>query len=284
MQWCLTKHKENIAFTTYYWGCSDQEEPNGLVMQHAWHVKFIKMLIVKREEKRSKLEYNVRLIWILRRYSDGLRAGGRGFDSREGHNLSLPRGQQTASGAHPASYPVGRGSDLPGVKRPGREANHSYLVLRSRMVELYLHSLMYLAQGQLSPNMDLKDIWYRGGCEPSWVAEASVTQRRAVVDTVVIKRREFRDQQNGCHLLNKVAAPRSKLTPNCWAQGTPKIQQNGAKVCYSVQVMEPGYWAGTHRHRTEVGWVHLALGSYDGPLWSRQCTYRFEECLYQQNK
>jgi hypothetical protein len=32
---------------------------------------------------------------------------------------------QTGSGAHPASYPMGTGALSPGVKRPGREADHS---------------------------------------------------------------------------------------------------------------------------------------------------------------
>jgi hypothetical protein len=33
---------------------------------------------------------------------------------------------QTGSGAHPASYPMGTGGPLPGVKaRPGRDADHS---------------------------------------------------------------------------------------------------------------------------------------------------------------
>jgi len=32
------------------------------------------------------------------------------------HELSID------SGAHPASYPMGTGDSLPGVKRPGREA------------------------------------------------------------------------------------------------------------------------------------------------------------------
>jgi hypothetical protein len=32
---------------------------------------------------------------------------------------------QTGSGAHSASYPAGAGSYFPGVKRPGREADHS---------------------------------------------------------------------------------------------------------------------------------------------------------------
>jgi hypothetical protein len=31
----------------------------------------------------------------------------------------------------------------PAVKRPGHEADHSHLVLRSRIVELYLHSTIY---------------------------------------------------------------------------------------------------------------------------------------------
>jgi hypothetical protein len=32
---------------------------------------------------------------------------------------------QTGFGAHPASYPVGTGALSPGVKQPGREADHS---------------------------------------------------------------------------------------------------------------------------------------------------------------
>jgi hypothetical protein len=32
---------------------------------------------------------------------------------------------QTGSGAHPASYPMGTRGSSPGVKRPGREADHS---------------------------------------------------------------------------------------------------------------------------------------------------------------
>jgi hypothetical protein len=41
---------------------------------------------------------------------------------------------QTGSGAHPASYPVGTGDFFLGVKRPGREADHSpHLVPRLRV-------------------------------------------------------------------------------------------------------------------------------------------------------
>jgi hypothetical protein len=32
---------------------------------------------------------------------------------------------QTGSGVHPTSYPMGTGGSSPGVKRPGREADHS---------------------------------------------------------------------------------------------------------------------------------------------------------------
>jgi hypothetical protein len=40
-------------------------------------------------------------------------------------NFSLHHRVQNGSGAHPASYPVGTRGSLPGVKRPGREADHS---------------------------------------------------------------------------------------------------------------------------------------------------------------
>jgi len=42
----------------------------------------------------------------------------------EAGNFSLRHRVQTASGAHPASYPVGTGGSQ-GVKRPAREADHS---------------------------------------------------------------------------------------------------------------------------------------------------------------
>jgi hypothetical protein len=37
----------------------------------------------------------------------------------------LLRVVQTGSGVHPTSYTMGTGSPFPGVKRPGREADHS---------------------------------------------------------------------------------------------------------------------------------------------------------------
>jgi hypothetical protein len=48
--------------------------------------------------------------------------------------------EATGSEAHPATYPMGTGSFLPGIERPGREADHLYLVPTSRIVELHLHS------------------------------------------------------------------------------------------------------------------------------------------------
>jgi hypothetical protein len=40
-------------------------------------------------------------------------------------NFSLHHRVQNGSGAHPASYPMGTVGSFPGVKRPGREADHS---------------------------------------------------------------------------------------------------------------------------------------------------------------
>jgi hypothetical protein len=42
-------------------------------------------------------------------------------------NFSLHHCVQTGSGAHLASYPVVTSRSFPGVKRPGREADHSPL-------------------------------------------------------------------------------------------------------------------------------------------------------------
>jgi hypothetical protein len=55
----------------------------------------------------------------------GLDNQGSGFDSWQGWEFSLHHRVQNGCGAHPASYPMGtRGSSL-GVKRLGREADHS---------------------------------------------------------------------------------------------------------------------------------------------------------------
>jgi hypothetical protein len=57
------------------------------------------------------------------RYSDRLRAGVR-FPAEAG-DYSLLHSIQTGSGAHSGSYRMGREGSFPGVKRPGREVDHS---------------------------------------------------------------------------------------------------------------------------------------------------------------
>jgi hypothetical protein len=59
-------------------------------------------------------------------------------------NFSLRHHVQTGSGAHPAFYPVdsgGGGCPSLGVKRPGREADHSppFSSEVKECMELYLH-------------------------------------------------------------------------------------------------------------------------------------------------
>jgi hypothetical protein len=57
-------------------------------------------------------------------------------------NFSLHRRVKTGSETHPASYPMGTRGFFPGVKRPGREADHSppSSVEVKEWVELYLYS------------------------------------------------------------------------------------------------------------------------------------------------
>jgi hypothetical protein len=57
-------------------------------------------------------------------------------------NFSLHHRVQNGSGAHPASNPMGTKGSFPGVKRPGREADHSPPSSDEvkEWVELYLHS------------------------------------------------------------------------------------------------------------------------------------------------
>jgi hypothetical protein len=43
----------------------------------------------------------------------------------EANIFSLFYSVQTSSGAHPASNPIDSGGSFPGIKRPGREADHS---------------------------------------------------------------------------------------------------------------------------------------------------------------
>jgi hypothetical protein len=60
----------------------------------------------------------------------------------EAGNSSLRHPVQIGSGAHPVSCPMGTRGSFPGVKRPGREADHSSpsSVEVKGCVELYLHS------------------------------------------------------------------------------------------------------------------------------------------------
>jgi hypothetical protein len=56
----------------------------------------------------------------------GLDDQGSGVRFPEGAgNFSLHHRIQNGSGSHPASYPIGTRGSFPGVKRLGREANHS---------------------------------------------------------------------------------------------------------------------------------------------------------------
>jgi hypothetical protein len=49
---------------------------------------------------------------------------GSEFESRYDQECSLLHVVQTGYGVHPISYPMGTAGSFPGVKRPGREADH----------------------------------------------------------------------------------------------------------------------------------------------------------------
>jgi hypothetical protein len=55
----------------------------------------------------------------------GYRFGGRGSIPGKDKIFSLLHSVHTCSGVHPACYSMGIGVSFPGVKRPGREADHS---------------------------------------------------------------------------------------------------------------------------------------------------------------
>jgi hypothetical protein len=60
------------------------------------------------------------------RYRDWLRAGRpRGRSSGGGKNFYFSMSSRPALGVQPTSYPMGTGALSPGVKRQGREADHS---------------------------------------------------------------------------------------------------------------------------------------------------------------
>jgi hypothetical protein len=51
--------------------------------------------------------------------------GGREFETRWGQKCSLLHIVQTGSEVHPTSYKMGTAGSFPGLKRQGREADHS---------------------------------------------------------------------------------------------------------------------------------------------------------------
>jgi hypothetical protein len=79
-------------------------------------------------------------------YSLDMRLGGlqsrSGCGGEEKNSHPLRSRVQNGSGAQPASYPMCSESSFPGVKRPGREADHSppSSAQVKECVELYLHS------------------------------------------------------------------------------------------------------------------------------------------------
>jgi hypothetical protein len=62
------------------------------------------------------------------------------FESRWGKKFSLLQIIQTSSEVHPASYPMGTGGSFPGLKRQGREVDHSNSCRGQENVDLYIHS------------------------------------------------------------------------------------------------------------------------------------------------
>jgi hypothetical protein len=68
------------------------------------------------------------------------------FDSWQGQDSSLLNVVQTDSGSHPACYPMDTiGSNFRGYSGRGvKLTTHLHLVSRSKIVELYLHSPIYL--------------------------------------------------------------------------------------------------------------------------------------------
>jgi hypothetical protein len=108
MAWCLVKHRERSR--SKYFPCNLAQR-----CCHCW--KYLRSSCCGIESRDS---------------SFGI-ALGHGLDDRVSRvrflavagNFSLHHRVQNGSGAHPASYPMGTRGSFPGVKWPGREANHS---------------------------------------------------------------------------------------------------------------------------------------------------------------
>jgi hypothetical protein len=118
--------------------------------------------------------------WLKSGHSSVGIALGYGLDDRGSRvrfpagaaNFSLHHRAQNDSRAHPASYPMGTRTISLGVKRPGREADHSppSSAEVKEWVELYLHSpnMPSLHGAQLKQRDDLQVIFYRS---VDWLAD-----------------------------------------------------------------------------------------------------------------
>jgi hypothetical protein len=66
---------------------------------------------------------------------------GLGFNSQQGHKISPLHSYQNGSGAHPASYPMRTAGSFLGAGWGVKLTTH--LMPKSRMVKLYLYSLIH---------------------------------------------------------------------------------------------------------------------------------------------
>jgi hypothetical protein len=97
-----------------------------------WTISKMKMETESKTLWRWLFNKNIMFLDIIHRDSSVGIATGYGLDDRGvgvrvsvRSNFSLLHVVQTGSGVHPASYPIGTKDSFPGVKRPGREADHS---------------------------------------------------------------------------------------------------------------------------------------------------------------
>jgi hypothetical protein len=66
------------------------------------------------------------------------------FESRCSHEFSLLHVFQTGSGTHPTSYPMDTRSFFSGVKRPGRETDHSPTSAEIKKTYVYISTAPYI--------------------------------------------------------------------------------------------------------------------------------------------
>jgi hypothetical protein len=70
--------------------------------------------------------------------------GRREFESRQGKKFSLFHIVQTGSGVHPTSYKMGTVGSFQGVKRQGREADHSPTSTEVKKMRIYTSIPLYV--------------------------------------------------------------------------------------------------------------------------------------------